>query len=501
MEVYKLYKELLNRAAALVCVAGMPQSGKSTYIRELIAKLANADAMTFLQFSLAKETDYTCRWFEDVFESKCKSKIIIDDTPAIDIEDIINLSKKENPNIIIIDYFELITDKAGGQTRVDELNSIANKLKGLSKELSVPIILEVQMSTYLAKGHDKLSIEDLRCAGDIGEIADLIIFTEKEEVKDDLENIVPSIHARNVLHGKYIFTDFEKASLIWNHPLTTRVDKLNALEELADSTANQTLRKQISARIRYEDAAFKSFIENDKCNYIYVVFDEERTASGYLSSYELARQFGIDMCKEYEMKCFSIEKQFFFGKSEYTAEEKYDGRECASCSFNARGELKSFYSNEVRSRVNVNDNVRFESRFFKIPPVVEAGTVARIIGEDTLVVTEDSNSDWKLYMEQADEDYYDFSDIQMVVHELCDDGTLSHHHVNPLYLEPLWEEECKDKKEELRLKTLSIIAKYFENRTMENDRKVLEACKEFANYNLEKHKRVFNAKSILDVRG
>ena len=58
MEVYKLYKELLNRAAALVCVAGMPQSGKGTYIRELIAKLANADAMTFLHFSLAKETEY-----------------------------------------------------------------------------------------------------------------------------------------------------------------------------------------------------------------------------------------------------------------------------------------------------------------------------------------------------------------------------------------------------------------------------------------------------------
>ena len=40
------------------------------------------------------------------------------------------------------------------------------------------------MSTYLAKGHDKLSIEDLRCAGNIGKIADLIIFTEKEEEKD-----------------------------------------------------------------------------------------------------------------------------------------------------------------------------------------------------------------------------------------------------------------------------------------------------------------------------
>ena len=34
----EVYKELLNREAALVCVAGMPQSGKSTYIKELIVK-------------------------------------------------------------------------------------------------------------------------------------------------------------------------------------------------------------------------------------------------------------------------------------------------------------------------------------------------------------------------------------------------------------------------------------------------------------------------------
>lgn len=78
-------------------------------------------------------------------------------------------------------------------------------------------------------------------------------------------------------------------------------------------------------------------------------------------------------------------------------------------------------------------------------------------------MVEDSSSDWRLYMEQADEDYYDFSDIQMVVYELRDDGTLSHLHVNPLYLEPLLEIQDKNAKGEIEIKTLWATGKHFEN--------------------------------------
>jgi hypothetical protein len=60
------------------------------------ARLAKTDEKTFLYFSLAKESDVTGRWFEDVFERKCQSKIIIDDTPAIDVDAIIELSKRKS---------------------------------------------------------------------------------------------------------------------------------------------------------------------------------------------------------------------------------------------------------------------------------------------------------------------------------------------------------------------------------------------------------------------
>lgn len=206
MEVSKLNELLKGYDGALVSIAGVPQSGKSIYIRDLIAKMTKGDEKRFLFFSLAKESDFIGRWFEDIFERKCQSKMIIDDTPAIDVDTIIELAKKENPDVIAIDYFELMTDKACCKaTRVDELNSIANKLKRLSKELRIPILLEVQMSTYCEKNHDKLNIKDLRCVGDIGEISDVVIFTEKAEAKDKLVDIIPSNYACNVLKGKHIF--------------------------------------------------------------------------------------------------------------------------------------------------------------------------------------------------------------------------------------------------------------------------------------------------------
>ncbi|MEE1101313.1 MAG: DnaB-like helicase C-terminal domain-containing protein [Agathobacter sp.] len=181
MEVSELYEVLKDRYDAFVCIAGVPKSGKSTYIMEIVEKLAKNDEKKIMFFSPAKEAVFIERWFEGVFEGSCQSKIIINDTPAIDVESIIELSKKEKPDVIVIDYFELITDKVCCEkTRVDELNSIANKLNTLSKEFEIPILLEVQMSTYYKKGHDKLSIKDLRCAGEIGEISDLIIFTNKD---------------------------------------------------------------------------------------------------------------------------------------------------------------------------------------------------------------------------------------------------------------------------------------------------------------------------------
>ena len=176
MELSKLCDMLKDRGGVLVSIAGRPRTGKSSYIKNLIAEMGKTDEEIFLYFSLANESGFIEHRFADVFDGTCQSKIIIDDTPGIEIDAIIERCKKENPDIIVIDYFELVSDKDCRENRIGELDSIANKLKRLARELEIPILLEVQMSAYREEGHEKLSIRDLRDVGKIGEISDITIF-------------------------------------------------------------------------------------------------------------------------------------------------------------------------------------------------------------------------------------------------------------------------------------------------------------------------------------
>lgn len=331
--------------------------------------------------------------------------------------------------------------------------------------------------------------------------------------------IIPSKHAREALQGKRVFTDFEKATLIWNSPIANIKEKLASLEELSEITNDMILKKQIEERIEYEKKAYDKFVENENFHYIFVVFDEEREACGYLSDYELARQFGIKICAEYEMSNFVLEKQLIFGEQtkrevihpwypEHSVidncaitEAGYDGRENVWASYNAMGHMKDFYSNEMpdTNYETSAENARFEDSFFKIPAVIENGTVAKIVGEETYVVVGCSMSSWEEYMDRI---IGDFSDIQTPVYRLYEDGSLSHMHVNPLFLEPMIPEiEEENEKREAYVNALLAVGEYFKELTEEKDLKALEACRKYVDICTQDEKRVYREKSIRNLLG
>lgn len=100
--------------------------------------------------------------------------------------------------------------------------------------------------------------------------------------------------------------------------------------------------------------AFELFVENDGDKYIYVVLDEERDASGFFADYDVAKRFGIRLCKEYEMKHFVIEKQLVFKKDDnYEIQEQdYSGTENVWASYDKYGGLKNYYSHEIVDPMN-----------------------------------------------------------------------------------------------------------------------------------------------------
>ncbi|HET8886802.1 MAG TPA: replicative DNA helicase [Salinimicrobium sp.] len=110
-----------------------------------------------------------------------KFPIYIDDNPSLDIRDIIAKARiwkrKHNIQILFVDYIQLVSDKSKGNNREQEIASISRSLKGLAKELSVPVIALSQLSRAVETRTDKHpKLSDLRESGAIEQDADIVTF-------------------------------------------------------------------------------------------------------------------------------------------------------------------------------------------------------------------------------------------------------------------------------------------------------------------------------------
>ncbi len=125
-----------------------------------------------------------------------KAPIFIDDTPALNIFELRakarRLKNKHNIGLIIIDYLQLMSgtsDKGGN--REQEISNISRNLKGLAKELNVPIIALSQLSREVEKrkdGNKMPQLSDLRESGAIEQDADMVMFLYRPEYYDVTQN-------------------------------------------------------------------------------------------------------------------------------------------------------------------------------------------------------------------------------------------------------------------------------------------------------------------------
>lgn len=161
------------------------EMSKEQLVNRLFALESQVDSQALRTGNL-KDSDW-----EKLIESAGtigKSNLIIDDTPGISISELRSKCRKykleHNLSVIIIDYLQLMSGRVGGrsESRQQEISEISRSLKGVARELNVPVIALSQLSRAVEQRPDhRPMLSDLRESGAIEQDADVVMFLYRDE--------------------------------------------------------------------------------------------------------------------------------------------------------------------------------------------------------------------------------------------------------------------------------------------------------------------------------
>jgi replicative DNA helicase len=248
------YKDLDNMLAGLqrsdlFILAARPSMGKTAFVLNLAHKIAVKAKEPVLIFSLemSKEQlvdrllamesgvdawalrtgNLTDADFEKIGEAMgtlSEAQIFIDDTPGITVSDLRTKARREAHQrplgLIIVDYLQLMSggSKFGSEgNRVQEISEISRGLKGVARELNVPLIALSQLSRSVESRQPKIpQLADLRESGSIEQDADVVAFLYREdyyEPETERKNIMDVLikkHRNGPTGGVELYFDRDK---------------------------------------------------------------------------------------------------------------------------------------------------------------------------------------------------------------------------------------------------------------------------------------------------
>ncbi len=336
-------------------------------------------------------------------------------------------------------------------------------------------------------------------------------------------DIIPSKQMKEYLREMgFIFSDHQKATLIWNASQYTWCEKLEALKELAKQTSDEIVKQQVQERVQYEEKCFDIFQDNSSNIYIYIVSNMEEE-----EEYSLKSEAAISYAKEQAIKnkeTYMVYKQLLlmtkdrpttiksniqvnpnvFSEVEFLEEEKYNCGPIAHITINSNGEMESIYSNELSNeeddKVSIFKQERFEDKFIPIIFPFEKGDIVKYIPTGEYGVVKLSQEQWKQFLEKVEQGLYvDFIDMSIVVVFLTEEGYWSHKHINPLELEIDVPEVTKEN--ELFCQALEALSQYWRG-DWGRGKVALQLCKEYAKSKKEEdfiESSIENAKTIKDI--
>lgn len=163
------------------------EMGADQLVMRILCAEGNIDAQVMRTGSLEAE-DW--RKLTMAMGSLSNAGIFIDDSSGIRVNEIRSkcrrLQQEHGLGMVIIDYLQLISGSGKpGENRQQEVSEISRSLKGLARELKIPVIALSQLSRGVEQRQDKRPMmSDLRESGSIEQDADIVSFLYREDYYD-----------------------------------------------------------------------------------------------------------------------------------------------------------------------------------------------------------------------------------------------------------------------------------------------------------------------------
>ncbi len=197
------------------------EMGKEQLVDRLLSMESGVDAWNLRTGNLS-DTD-----FEKIGQAMgtlSEAPIYIDDTPGITVSDLRTKARREahkHPlGLIIVDYLQLMS--GGGRfnsegNRVQEISEISRGLKGIARELNVPLLALSQLSRSVESRSPQIpQLADLRESGSIEQDADVVAFIYREDYynqeteRKHITDIFIKKHRNGPTGGIELYFDNEK---------------------------------------------------------------------------------------------------------------------------------------------------------------------------------------------------------------------------------------------------------------------------------------------------
>lgn len=206
------YKMAGLQPSDLVLIAARPSMGKTAFVLNVAQNVCFKQKRSAIVFSLemSKEQlvnrllsleshveasairsgNVTDKDWEGLVEGASvigESQLLIDDTPGISIGELRSKCRKyklqHDIQVVIIDYLQLMSGNGrNSDSRQQEISEISRSLKGLARELNVPVIALSQLSRAVEKRDDhRPMLSDLRESGAIEQDADVVMFLYRDD--------------------------------------------------------------------------------------------------------------------------------------------------------------------------------------------------------------------------------------------------------------------------------------------------------------------------------